>query len=109
MHHDWPGNVRELRNVLERALLFANTSVLAAGDLGTLGMGAERRPSARGLTLREAERHHIQETLLEFSHDVSKSADALGVSRSALYKKLRRHGIDLPSRSQAASSVDLDD
>ena len=89
----WPGNVRELRNVLERAALLAQGEVLTPADLrfDAVGPGGEPDPSAA--TLVEVERRHIQRVLAEEAGHVERAAKRLGVPRSSLYERLKRHGI----------------
>jgi len=89
----WPGNIRELRNVLERAALLARSDVLAPADLRFDGVaaGAEADPSA--LTLAEVERRHIERVMAEEDGHVERAAERLGVPRSSLYERLKRHGI----------------
>jgi DNA-binding NtrC family response regulator len=89
----WPGNLRELRNVLDRALLFSKGDLLDRQALHfdrTLDPD-EALPPAR--TLDEAERAHIVSVLREVEGHVEKAADALGLSRSSLYAKLKKYGI----------------
>jgi DNA-binding NtrC family response regulator len=102
--YSWPGNVRQLRNVLERAALLSEKPELDADALGE-GMGAARpmpkepTPSAAdtGITLAEAERRHIEAVVRAQSFDVPAAAKVLGLSRSTLYEKIKKHGISLPS------------
>ncbi len=93
--HPWPGNVRELGHAIERAVLLSRGKVLEAGDLGlrTAGDGA---PPLEKLTLDEAERLLIQRALDRHGGNVSLAAKSLGLSRSALYRRLERHGIRAP-------------
>ena len=99
--YDWPGNVRELRNVLERALLFAATPRLEVGDLGLVGARQGDRSSPPGtLTLKQSIRRAIEDALATQGHDVARAATQLDVSRSALYKMIRRHEIPLPGPSK---------
>ncbi len=95
--HTWPGNVRELRNVLEHGVLLASRTTLEAEDLreGLAGAAPEAR-SARPRTLEEAERHHIEQMLRSHSWAVPRTAEVLGVSRSSLYEKIKKHGIAIP-------------
>jgi DNA-binding NtrC family response regulator len=100
--YHWPGNVRELRNVLERASLLTGGSHLTADDLGELagprdaGRSPERTgQKASGLSLRAAEKLHIEAVLREQDGDVRRAATVLGVSRSALYQRIKKHGIEL--------------
>jgi DNA-binding NtrC family response regulator len=95
MAYAWPGNVRELRNVLERAALLCDRSVLSASDLQLAGPSGSA-PAAPGppadtltLTIEEAERHHIAAVLAANDGDVPRAARVLGVARSTLYKKLQ--------------------
>ncbi len=97
----WPGNVRELRNVIERAMIFAEGSVLQVADLPPLG--APTRPSTlpaeasagvpAGLTLQEAERAHIERTLAQCDGSVQRAAEILGVSRKTLWEKRKKYGL----------------
>ena len=89
----WPGNIRELRNVLERALLFAKGDVL---DRSTLRFDRSLDPEEKeawALTLDEAERRHIVGVLRGAGGQVEEAAQVLSLSRSALYAKLKKHGI----------------
>jgi DNA-binding NtrC family response regulator len=90
--HPWPGNVRELDHVLERAVLMARGSVLEAGDLG-LRAGTAGAPALEQMTLDEVERVLIQKALARHGGNVSEAAKTLGLSRSALYRRLERHGL----------------
>ncbi len=90
--HPWPGNVRELDHVIERAVLMARGSVLEAGDLG-LRTGQSGAPALEQMTLDEVERVLIQKALARHGGNVSDAAKTLGLSRSALYRRLERHGI----------------
>ncbi len=88
--HSWPGNVRELDHAVERAVLLARGSRVTALDLGLEGA-----PVARGLeemTLEEVEEHLIKKALERYGGNVSQAASALGLSRSALYRRLEKHG-----------------
>jgi DNA-binding NtrC family response regulator len=95
--HRWPGNARELRNRLERALLLGNRQELRPVDLGESGAAAATAvPTAKAqLSLRQAEKAHIEAVLQELSGDVRRAAAVLGVSRSALYQRIKKHGIAL--------------
>jgi two-component system nitrogen regulation response regulator NtrX len=100
--YSWPGNVRELRNVIERLIIMVPGDVIAAGDLAFL---AAERPGAAeaaewpadGMTLFEArdqfERAFIMRGLAAHQGNISRAAEALGVERSNLYRKMRAFGI----------------
>ena len=87
----WPGNVRELRNVLERAAIGRDGTLIVAADVAEVLDGGARAHRPR--TLEEAERRHIEAVLAEQGGKVAPTATVLGLSRSALYEKLRRYGI----------------
>jgi DNA-binding NtrC family response regulator len=94
LRHPWPGNVRQLRNVLERAALLADSDVLGPEMLeGPAGPSPSPAASAPRLTLEEAEKVHIQSVLDAEAGVVPKAAEVLGLSRSALYAKLKKHRI----------------
>ena len=100
--YTWPGNVRELRNVIERLIIMVPGDTIAASDLAFL---AADRPGAAeatewpidGLTLFEArdqfERAFIMRGLAAHQGNISRAAEALGVERSNLYRKMRAFGI----------------
>ncbi len=89
--HRWPGNVRELDHAVERAVLMAQGNVIHAGDLG-LRRGEESDVASRleDLSLEEVEGFLIQKAMARYG-TVSHAAKALGLSRSALYRRLERH------------------
>jgi DNA-binding NtrC family response regulator len=90
--YSWPGNVRELRNVIERAVLLSEQKILGLNDLHFDGRaGARVNYSNSNLTLLEVERQHIEHVLLEEKGSVERTAKRLGVPRSSLYEKLKRH------------------
>jgi DNA-binding NtrC family response regulator len=90
--HPWPGNVRELDHVLERAVLMAPGPEIRVADLGlrAAGEGASRLDE---MSLEEVEVFLIRKALQRFDGNVSRAADALGLSRSALYRRLQRYGL----------------
>ncbi|MCC6133376.1 MAG: sigma-54-dependent Fis family transcriptional regulator [Acidobacteria bacterium] len=86
----WPGNVRELRNVLERAALFTDGPVIETACLAQFVVPpAQGRPR----TLLQAERHHIAAVLAAEHGNVTQASATLGLSRSALYEKMKKHGL----------------
>ena len=93
--YPWPGNTRELRNVLERAAILGQGSVLAARDLRFAApLGVDGDGAASG-TLEEVERRHIEKVLAEEAFHVERAARRLGVPRSTLYEKVKKLGIAL--------------
>jgi len=92
--YSWPGNVRELRNVIERAVLLSEQKTLGLKDLHFDGRaGARANYANSNLTLSEVERQHIEQVLGEEKGSVERAAKRLGVPRSSLYEKLKRHRI----------------
>jgi len=90
--HLWPGNVRELGHAIERAVLMAPARLIGAADLG---VQAPAGPAAASdeLTLEQAEKIFIQKVLARHAGDVRKAAEQLGMSRSALYRRLQQFGL----------------
>jgi DNA-binding NtrC family response regulator len=90
--HSWPGNVRELDHVVERAVLMAQGAQITAADLG-LRPTREAPARLEDMSLEEVECFLVQKALARFDGNVSRAADALGLSRSALYRRLERYGL----------------
>jgi len=92
LDHRWPGNVRELSHVLERAVLMARGDAISTVDLG---LAASKRAETRleDMTLEEEERVLIEKALLRYEHNISQAAGALGLSRTALYRRLEKYGL----------------
>ncbi|OLD57551.1 MAG: sigma-54-dependent Fis family transcriptional regulator [Acidobacteria bacterium 13_1_40CM_2_56_5] len=92
MEHPWPGNVRELDHAVERAVLMARKNTVGAGDLG-LQPRSESSGRLEDMSLEEVESFLIRKTLSRHGNNVSQAANALGLSRSALYRRIQRYGI----------------
>jgi DNA-binding NtrC family response regulator len=90
--HQWPGNVRELDHAIERAVLMAQGTIVKASDLG-LYPSSESSIRLEDMSLEEVECYLIKKTLARFDGNVSKAAEALGLSRSALYRRLEKFGL----------------
>lgn len=90
LDHGWPGNVRELEHVVERAVLMANGSSIARSALGL-------QPPSEGrideMSLEDVEALLIRKALTRHDGNVSKAAEALGLSRGALYRRMQRFGL----------------
>jgi DNA-binding NtrC family response regulator len=97
LDYDWPGNIRELEHAVERAVLLAAGDTVEADDLALQAAGLEpsdgTRPPLEAMELEEAERYLIRKALERCGGNVSQAADALGLSRSALYRRLQRYGL----------------
>lgn len=90
--HQWPGNVRELDHAIERAVLMAQGTIVKASDLG-LYQSSDSSVRLEDMSLEEVECYLIKKTLARFDGNVSKAAEALGLSRSALYRRLEKFGL----------------
>jgi DNA-binding NtrC family response regulator len=90
--HPWPGNVRELDHAVERAVLMAPGEQVRAADLALRPAG-ENAGRLEEMSLEEVEAFLIKKALARFDGNVSRAADALGLSRSALYRRLQRYGL----------------
>jgi transcriptional regulator of acetoin/glycerol metabolism len=90
--HDWPGNVRELQNRIARATAVSANDVLTPADLG-LAPDAESR--AEDVPF---EKTQIEVALLNAKGSVSRAAEALGLSRQALYRRMEKLGVVLERR-----------
>ena len=92
--YSWPGNVRELRNVIERAVLLSEEKTIGLRDLHFDGHASVSTPFFDSrLTLIELERQHIERVLNEEGGRVEKAAKRLGIPRSSLYQKIKKHQI----------------
>jgi DNA-binding NtrC family response regulator len=92
LRHAWPGNVRELRHSVERAVLLADGDEVGVEHLG-LRQAPEGSLRLESMELDEAERILIRKALARNRGNVSRAAEDLGLSRSALYRRLKRHGL----------------
>lgn len=91
--YEWPGNIRELEHTVERAVLLASGEVVEAGDLNLRPTATEETPALEEMELEEVERVLIQKALRRHGGNVTQAAEALGLSRSALYRRLQRYGL----------------
>ena len=92
LQHSFPGNVRELDHVIERAVLMARGSHLNAADLGLTTAGGESK-SLEDMSLEEVEAFLIKKALARNNGNARKAAEALGLSRSAFYRRLQQYGL----------------
>jgi DNA-binding NtrC family response regulator len=93
LQHPWPGNVRELEHAIERAVLLAPGPRVGSADIGLSLRQASGTQAFERLTLDEVERELIRRALKRHDGNVSEAAKSLGLSRSALYRRLERHGL----------------
>ena len=92
LENPWQGNVRELNHVIERAVLMAQENQVKQGDLA-LRSGAQGSLRLEDMSLEEVEAFLIKKALARYNGNVSHAANALGLSRSALYRRLQRYGL----------------
>jgi DNA-binding NtrC family response regulator len=92
--HLWPGNVRELDHAVERAVLLSTGPMIRGVDLGLRATSAGGALRLEEMSLEEVEKHLIQRMLARHGGNVSKAAEALGLSRSALYRRLQKFGLE---------------
>jgi transcriptional regulator of acetoin/glycerol metabolism len=92
LEYFWPGNVRELDHSVERAVLLAQGDSVRPSDLG-LSERRESTSSIEEMSLEEVESLLIRKTLARFSGNISHAAEALGLSRSALYRRIQKYGL----------------
>jgi DNA-binding NtrC family response regulator len=92
LDYDWPGNIRELEHAVERAVLLALDDAIRVADLN-LRAPTEGSPKLEEMTLEEVERALIRKSLARHDGNVSRAADALGLSRSAMYRRLQQYGL----------------
>jgi len=97
--HAWPGNVRQLLNALRQAVALAEGGLIELADLPEelLDCAAPARPMALEQQVEDAEMRHLLEALKRARWNMSAAAEAAGVSRSTLYRKMKRYGIVQPN------------
>jgi two-component system nitrogen regulation response regulator NtrX len=103
--HSWPGNVRELKNITERLFIMTSANVIAAGDIPALfregDQGLSDRLGGVSDSYKEAkwnfEKYYIEKKLKEFDGNISRTAEAIGLERSNLHRKIKSYGLDVKS------------
>lgn len=102
MIHDWPGNVRELKNIIERLVIMSRSDHITAEDIPPLLRGTETPKAATGAafsgTFKKAkkifEKAYISRKLSENDWNISKTAEAIGLERSNLHRKIKHYGLE---------------
>jgi two-component system NtrC family response regulator len=93
----WPGNIRQLKQTLERTMLLVGKRQLGQADFVQAEQQDEGNGAVRlgvdGMTLEQVEKHMIENALSQHQGNISRVAKALGLSRTALYRRLERHGL----------------
>jgi len=92
LEHPWQGNVRELNHVIERSVLMAGEKCVKLQDLA-LRSASHTPLRMEDMSLEDVEAFLIKKALARYAGNVSQAANALGLSRSALYRRLQRYGL----------------
>jgi len=92
LDHPWPGNIRELDHAVERGVLMAQGTAIRLGELG-LRIDRDATSRIEDMSLEDVEGFLIKKAMARFDGNVSQAAKALGLSRSALYRRLQRYGL----------------
>jgi DNA-binding NtrC family response regulator len=92
VNRSWPGNIRELQHAIERASLMAQHNLVSVTDLGLQSI-AETTRRLEEMSLEEVESILIRKALARFEGNVNSAAAALGLSRSALYRRINKYGL----------------
>jgi DNA-binding NtrC family response regulator len=92
MQYPWPGNVRELEHAVERAVLLCHNSVIEPANLATAG-ARPAAPSFETMSIDEVEALLISKVLRRCDGNISQAAEALGLSRAALYRRIQKYGL----------------
>ena len=103
MLHNWPGNVRELKNIIERLVIMVPSSVIRAEDIPPFShselerneSGLEEASDSFKTAKMDFEKQYILKKLKEFDGNISKTAEAIGLERSNLHRKIRGYGLDV--------------
>ena len=91
--HSWPGNVRELDHTIERAVLMARGPQIEVADLGLTPARSVHAQGLDEMSLESVESILIRKALSRSCGNVSQAAEALGLSRGALYRRMEKYGI----------------
>jgi len=94
LEHDWPGNVRELRNALERAVILADGGLVGVEHLPVHAATKSPAGAAATTDLRTVERDTIVQVLRECRGNKARAAKRLGLTRTQLYGRLRKYGLE---------------
>ena len=108
MSHNWPGNVRELKNIIERLVIMTPSNLITRydvsplfaeckveGEVGVLPRAMDETADSFRVAKQDFERQYIIRKLREFDGNISKTAEAIGLERSNLHKKIRSYGLEV--------------
>ena len=91
--YHWPGNIRELQHAAERAVILNEGKVIRSPELLINNTSNQPRKEDHPVTLEEMEKSFIQQSLQDHDGNVSNTARTLGMTRTALYRRMRKHGL----------------
>ncbi len=91
--YHWPGNIRELQHAVERAVILNEGKTIESAELLISGAGNVTRRDVVPTTLDEMEKQFILQSLSDHEGNVSTTAKTLGMTRTALYRRMKKHGI----------------
>lgn len=94
--YSWKGNIRELKNIIERAVILADTDTISTAEFPADIQLAIRIPSASPWDLQEVEKQHILKTLLHTRGNKTEAARLLHIGLTTLYRKIEEYGITTP-------------
>jgi DNA-binding NtrC family response regulator len=92
MDYDWPGNVRELENAVERAVVVGKKREIFPEDLPFFKQSGI--PESGAKSLKDRERSHILQVLVENGWNISKTAEELEIDRVTLYNKIKKYNLE---------------
>ena len=91
--YHWPGNIRELQHAIERAVILNDGKTIQSADVLISGVNKNQKTALEARTLDEMEKHFILQSLDEQAGNVSQTAKKLGLTRTALYRRMRKHNL----------------
>ena len=110
--YDWPGNVRQLRNCMESAVVMTSGPYITLDDLPPSIRSGDEVPSIHipvGVTMADAEREVILQTLSSQNGNKSRTAEVLGIGRKTLHRKLDEYGLDTKNEQDESDPLTDDD
>jgi len=91
--YHWPGNIRELQHAVERAVILNEGKVIRSPELLISNTAIQPRKEEHPVTLEEMEKRFIMQSLQDHDGNVSNTARTLGMTRTALYRRMKKHGL----------------
>jgi len=91
--YPWPGNIREMENKIERAVILSDDPKISVTQLDILDFNPTENSASEDNPLSEMEKSAIEKSLAKFSGNISKTAEELGLSRAALYRRMEKYDL----------------